>query len=186
MTNLPISANRRVAFTPAAYADATPPRIYHLKVPTIEDRAEFNARIAARRALPVTRRMLMAEARRAVKSLDLSGRDAFLALFDRAEGVGDGEDLSAEDAAALGQVEEVLEQLWPNYAQMVERRMRWRLLAPPIAVTMFVIGWQNGPDGGDRKGLDDAARSLIPPEELAEVGWRAVDLMSPTEAQAKN
>jgi hypothetical protein len=188
MNMLPLSAKRRIAFTPEWREQEEPKPIYFLRVPTIEDRTEFGCQLLEKRARLVLRAEFVAEARRAIAAIEPDNAGDISALLDRVKAVVEPDPLPDEDAVQLAALESVLVEQWPPYARLVAANTRWSEYMPTLACRMFLTGWQNGPDGQDRAsgGLDDAARMLIPRLDMVAIGLKAFQLMTLSEAQTKN
>jgi hypothetical protein len=183
---LPTSSKRRISFTPPWREEEENKPIYTLRVPTIEDRAQFNSELADRKAYFVTRGQFCAEARRAVEAMDPPNKDDLLALLERISSVPDNETIPEADGEQMAALEDVLTDQWPAYKRMASAAGRWTQFMPVLAARMFLVGWKNGPDGKDRIGtLSDEDRMLIPNAELISIGWKAVSLMTVT-AEQKN
>ncbi len=183
---LPVSAKRRVAFTPPWREQEEPKPVYFLRVPTVEDKAEFNCALLERRARFVGRAEFCAEMRRAVEVLEPANAGELLAMIERAVQVPDLEPLPADDKPVMDELEAMLQELWPAYARLVSANTRWYQFMPVLAARLFLTGWQNGPDGQARTGLDDAARSMLPPDDLMAIGLKAFSLMRVGKDQEKN
>lgn len=185
---LPVSTKRRIPFTPAWREAEEPKPVYHLRIPTTDDRTEFNCALGERRARVVFRAEFMAEARKAIAEIEPPNTAAIMALIERVAAVAEPAPLSDADAAAIGEVEDVLAEVWPPYARLLSANTRWNAFMPTLAARMFLVGWQNGPDGTDRVAgsLDEDARMAIPQADLVAIGLKCFEMLTLTGAQRKN
>lgn len=186
---IPLTTNA-VRFTPDFpwYADKPEEApVYLIRPGSVFDRDELEAELVARRAGRVLDLMLYSAARDGVRAWKLGDDEGrFLDLIDQHQ-AGQVEDPA--EVALFTQLEAMLVENWPPYAELFRQQARRRQMAPTIAAMMFLRGWENGP-GEFKSGVDGRATAdtlkLIPPLDLKAIGAKAYHLLYGEDDTAKN
>jgi hypothetical protein len=191
---LPISSRETVPYTPESRCDGEGKPlpgapVYLVKVASLIERAQWRRDVAALGARYPGNDEIYRALRQAVAAAGPGNEAALLEALDRLEAAGavaeDDPDLALANRAA-----DVLRPVCPPLAELFAQRAFWAEVAPLQAARRFLRGWSV--DGAERElpqslGLiREDALARLPPGHADAVGWKAISLMRPTEAQEKN
>jgi hypothetical protein len=170
----------------AAGGDAVP--VYHVRVPTLRDRAVWRRAVAEAGARLPSQAELLDALRAALREVAPENLEALLEKVDLFAAMEAGKvPPDAELARDMAALETQLLAV-PRYAVLVGARTFWFEIAPLVAAAHFLAGWENaGVDYAAERGrVSDELLGALPQGHAAEMGLRAIGLMSLTPAEAKN
>ena len=189
-----MTARRPDRFTPPGYDDRDPKPALLIKVPTLADRTDFSARMVELGLSFPSDAEMNAALRDMVAKLDDEAErqrwaDHMAAVEDYlATKPEDRQPLPEETVRLDVEFRTIARESYPPYARLVARRVRWSNRAPIVAFQMFCVGWEGYAERFRRSfgQVDEAAMDALPPDDVVAAGNRALELMSPSEAEAKN
>lgn len=186
---LPIKAGDVVKYTPRA---AKKGETYHLKAPTISERAAIDREVAMRCGDPVDDRVLGLLLRRGVKELYPAAEvdEILSALNDRDDAIREGVRVTIDNVdqvAAWSAIERRVLGYRP-FADAVTARSFRSTIMPLIAVQHMLVAWENVDEELDRKNgvSSEIAISRIPRDQYSEVWLQAIALLGLGISLAKN
>ena len=164
------------------------PPIYLLATPTILERAKWRRSVLATGARWHDDDAMLACLRRGITETVAPSQEAeLLDIVDRFASFDEGQ--APEDLAIdFEEIERTVQGAYPAYAGLAADRAYWLSVAPILAAQQFLCGWENiEAPFEQRAGLvTEECLAAIPEGHVMEVGLKAIELMSPTETQAKN
>ncbi|MBI1243762.1 MAG: hypothetical protein GC202_02060 [Alphaproteobacteria bacterium] len=185
-------SDERAAHLDAVHAalkavDGKPPT-YHVRVPSLRARAAWRRDVAQAGARMPSNGDLFEALRAALREVGPANLDELLEKVDHAEAMASGR--IERDSGLAREVAALETQLMasPTYAVLVAARTYWYDVAPVIAASHFLAGWDN---------VDIpfvSARGLVPEETLrelpqghaVEIGFKAISMMAVSGQDAKN
>lgn len=180
------STTATLPFTPSWLEGQPGAPVFHLRAGSTIERGQMNAlldgKLRAARVFDFHLRQVKLDGIRTLFDGD-PDFDRLIEIFSAdAE---EAQKRSKEDAALAEQVEALLTQHWPVYADLVDQAQRRGELAPIVALQRFCTGWENVVDNQDKPvpfalGKDglvaDEALSRIPEFQMKAAGNRAFNL----------
>lgn len=189
---LPLYAGAIVKFTPASLATAEPKPLFHLKVPSISDRAGFERDLVTRCGVMPDQAFMVAALRRGIRTA-YSGADLDEALAAIAELEpivrGKAPDEGTIDAfLRWREIErDVMRSHFP-FAALVADRNYFNQLYPLVTLQHFLVGWDNFAGTFERKSGLTTERTITQLDRLRylEVSTKAMTLLGAGQGLAKN
>lgn len=184
---LPLTSKEPIRFTPTNYAkdDAKAP-VYLLNVPTIAGRADYRRDIIAEGLKYPQDSELHAALKDGIKSIvEESQQQELLDIIDKYNK----SDKSARNLQEeMDEIEKTVGGNYSPYRKLLADRGYYVALAPVIAVMRFLKGIENSEINYKSKNnlMDMEVIDLLPEEDVLEVGWKIISLMSMTNEQRKN
>jgi len=181
----PLSTKVPDRFTPDG-AEVT----YLIEIPTSMSKARYRRAVTASGARVWTKGQMIASARAAIDESKPDNAADWLAVCDRFEQF-DGT-ASQKEADKIIQewadLSRILQGAGGDYAARVAENEFWFFMAPRIAARAFLIGTETlklkrGPDGLI---ADATLEGAVAEEHIPDIGWRALALFEPSEAETKN
>lgn len=166
-----------------------PPTVYLIKVPSRRERIEFECELLAKGIRLDSDRDLFAIARDGIRAIVAPEQvDDLLALIDEVEAIPFPRDDMPKDLAdSFDLVCRTLRERYQRFAMVEASRARYLSLAPLHAAAMFLIGREGEAPFPRRAGLiPDEALEGISDAHLMLIGYKAMELMRPSERDAKN
>lgn len=97
------------------------------------------------------------------------------------------EERTIELIRQLTDIEKQLRSVYPPYAEAIAARSYHMNIMPIIAAKCFLRGIENGVAFAAQGGfVTDECLESLPEADVRDIGWKAVALLSPSEAQIKN
>lgn len=190
---LPVSPAEAFRYTPPTYPEGQDGPVYLLKVGSLTERAAFRRELLALGADYPGDAALYAEMRRCVEALEPENAADLLALIDRAENEPkDGGDVATAlldaERRSVAELERILVQNFPAYADLVARRSFYMEVLPIVAARMFLLGVEEAGFSLTRRGpvMPDTELRKVPPADLEFIGYRIHALLFPQRDQEKN
>jgi hypothetical protein len=183
------SANEHIAQVEGhiAAADGKIPT-YHIRVPSGRGRAAWRRDVAMAGARLPAKAELFEALRSGVKAIGPSNLDELLAKLDLAEAIEAGK--ADPDADLAREISAFETQMMgdPGYSVLVAARTYWFEIAPLIAASHFLTGWENLDLPFARKGdrVPDDLLDALPQGHVQQIGLKAINLMSVSKDQEKN
>jgi hypothetical protein len=187
-----ISRQNPDRFTPENRRDAEPPPIYLIAPLSWREKAAWQADLVLAGASRYPPDLAVCDAvKRAVLDLQPDNTTELLAIIEAYR------DATGEfDAAGVKVPEEVATAYaavhdrllgHPYVALLHSERIMFAMLAPPLCAARALMGWENVPLKFERRGerVPDALIGMIPTDDLAAIGARALELMRPADAEKK-
>lgn len=185
---LPISARETVRYVPRDHLGDGLPPTFLLAVPTVLARAQWRREVAATGARYPSDEVLIEALRAGIaRVVEASQQEELLALVEEWAAAAPAE-RPADLGRRLTEIEQAIRLHDPRYAGLEADRLFWLAVAPLKAFQLFVIGWENLDRAYDKVNgqVSEACLAALPEALVAEVGFHAISLMSPTEGQEKN
>ena len=191
---IPTSAKEIIRFTPSDSApDAENPPVYLIAVPTVMQKKAYRRDVRAVPAFYIADTDMFNLLRDGIKAVVEDGAQAeLLELVDSFESAKKTASAEApiDDALAgdMTTLEDTISRRYSPYAQACADRDYWMGVAPLIACRHFLRGWENVATEFKQRGglVGEDLLEQLPESHVMEIGWRAMALMSPTRADAKN
>ena len=163
---------------------------YLIRIPTLGTKASFRRHCVAAGIQIWPKRELCRRAAITLRDVNPDNLDSLLDLVAEVEAAAeDGADLAEATLTAWTEISQQLRRFDPGFAGLVADNQHWTQLAPVIAARCFLAGWE-GIDLAFKRGIDglvpEDLLERIPEADLIAIGWRALQLMTPTGAQEKN
>jgi len=164
--------------------------VYLIRIPTLGLKASFRRHCVAAGIQIWPKRELCRRAAITLREANPDNLDSLLDLVAEVEAAAeDGADLGEATLTAWTGLSQELRRFDPGFAGLVADNQHWTQLAPIIAARFFLAGWE-GIDLAFKRGIDglvpEDLLELLPEADLTAIGWRALQLMTPTGAQEKN
>lgn len=188
--------------------------VYLIRPPSVMTRARWRREVGetGAPAIPPGREELTAVLRRGITEIVaehqqpelLALADEYDAAFTEVQAQREKDDASPEARQAandrlaavsnrMGFLEGEIRGKYPPYAQALAARTFWFEVAPWVAARHFLCGWENVTVAGlpvefaQVNGLvPEALLEQLPPDHIADVGWRAIGLTSANRDDEKN
>ncbi len=165
----------------------TPP-VYLLATPTILERAKWRRSVLATGARWHDDDAMVACLKRGIAEVVAPAQEA--ALLDIVDRFADCDEGQAPGDLAIDfeEIESTVQGAYPAYAGLAADRAYWLSVAPILAAQHFLMGWENveAPFAQRAGQLTENCLAMIPEAHVMEVGFKAIELMSPTADLAKN
>lgn len=167
---------------------------YAIQTPTLMGRALYRREVAATGAVMHTNAAMMDCLRDGVnEAVAEDQRGELIEIINSFEyEAGQRADDSGMDAAfesladQVKQIEDFIRTNYPRYAQMEADRGYWLLIAPIIAFRCFVTDIDDSTCKRMGGMLSEAAIEKVDEKHIAEVGWKVIEMMTPSKDEVKN
>lgn len=160
------------------------PHVYTLAPLTYLQRQAYRADLTRMAGTYPSQAQMLAAIRAAVREMAPANAAELLAVVDAFEATPEDADCQARLAALEAAVATV-----PVYAELHAARQRHIAAMPWAAARHALRGWEGEglpPFRQSRGAVPDDVLDALPEEEVIAAGWRAVDLMQPSEAASGN
>lgn len=181
----PMSTKVPDRFTPEG-ADVT----YLIEIPTSISKARYRRAVTASGARIWTKGQMIASARSAIEESKPDNAADWIAVCDRFEQF-DGtapQEEADKIAKEWSDLSRILQGAGGDFASRVAENEFWFFMAPRVGARCFLIGTESlklkrAPDGL----IPDATlEGAVAEDHISEIGWRALALFGPSEAETKN
>ncbi len=169
---------------------ASPAPVYLIAVATLRERIDFRRALAATGARFPSNGEIVARIAALIDEIvldeDRPAARELVAEFEAASAAGEP---PADLLTALDRFEQKLRPHDAELSQMAAERTYWIGMAPLIAASVFLRGWENLPVKFIRRRgcVPEDVLWQLPESHVVAIGWRALELMNaPTGTAAKN
>jgi hypothetical protein len=182
------SAKHVETVIPSSQAELPNPRTYFINTPTRQRRAAFRRAITSAGIFVHPIGEIVDAVRGVIDLVQPSEADSLLALCDRVA-ADNGLNMDAIDGKNWSELAQSIGKVSPDVARMLADNNYYNAMAPLVAASFFLTGWENLPFAF-RRGLD----GLVPGDlleqiedgDLAEIWLKILVLMAPSRADEKN
>lgn len=183
-----LRGKKREAALAEIAAEFESPPVYLIATPTILERAKWRRSVLATGARWHDDEAMVACLKRGIG--EVVSPDLHPGLLDIVNRFAEFEEGQApEDVAAeFAEIERSVQGAYPPYAGLAADRAYWLSVAPILAAQQFLTGWENVEAPFEHRAslVTEDCLVAIPETHVMEIGLKAIEFMSPTEAQAKN
>jgi hypothetical protein len=176
--SIPLHTSEVMQYTPILASHQVPKPVYHVKVPSVFDRARYTRELISHGVTFVTRDEFARELRASVlKYTPKDQHEEIFAILDAPK----------KDEAQAELIEEQIRDISPEYSRLLGKRSFNNAMSPLIAVQMFVLKADHLPQLVRVEGkLSEDSLQYISPSHLQELGGFIEGLMILDPEQRKN
>lgn len=177
--SISLLAGELIPFTPTGAEDELPKPVYHVRSPSVYDRARYSRELVAKGVSYPTEREFRREMRVSIKKYVAEDQvEAALAIVDADE---------KGEPSDIRELEGQIRAISPEYSRLLANRAYYSQIAPILAVQMFLVKADHVPQLTRKDSmLTEESLEHIPHAHLEELGGFIQGLMMLTHEQRKN